>query len=251
MRRLVSVLVAFAALSGAAFGCDGGKGDGALASFSGSECKKDGYEGLLMPLLTLPSSGGYDGLQCISWKRAADGTLEVDLVNFPGACGARYEGEAALENAHTLRLAALNPSCEIASCGSCIYDWSYEVEGVAADADLKLVMEENACPDGEEGARVDEATIPKARLSAGIMCRYVDSGVMEWVAGCGALHLPCGTGSGMCPEEPVPCQGDLVCNATGVGSDEVCMQPCSTSSQCPLPDVLTCDGEVCRLTETW
>lgn len=219
--------------------------DGTLAAFQGSVCKKESVG-------ALTAEEAYAGLQCIRWKAGAEGTLHVDLVNFEGACGAQWKGEASKTEAG-LELRATNPGCLLAACGWCIYDWTFDVQ-VDTGADVPLSIVTDPCP-GEQTPETDTLTLPLASLPAGELCRYANYDALGWqaaaVSACGKAFMPCRSQNGMCQLEAggTPCEAGLSC-ATGAGND-VCHATCTGDADCALPGVLTCQSGLCRPANSW
>ena len=74
-------------------------------------------------------------------------------MNLEGACGAQWEGAALVNDDGSLTFRLDNPKCLVASCGWCIYDWSFEVSGVeATGAELPVSIIVDTCP-GEQDPR--------------------------------------------------------------------------------------------------
>jgi len=223
-------------------------GSGNLKRFDDSGCKK---ETALSSGTYALSNASYDGLQCIQWKTTAETAMTVTCINFANACGPTWKGDAVFEPPSTLRLTVDNPGCMIAACGSCIYDWTFEVDKVEPEKDLKLAIEANYCP-GKEKPDTWSFTIPSARLASGIVCRNQDPGVLAWDGECGSLHGVCRTeSSGICSDGGAPCDSDLLCGADAGAGDAICHKPCIKDSDCPLDGLLTCQGSLCLLKETW
>ncbi|RJO74504.1 MAG: hypothetical protein C4523_00535 [Myxococcales bacterium] len=235
-------------------------GDGGV-SFAGSPCKKEMAQESAQARLMHDEAGSdgevadnsaYDGLQCVRWNIVAGGVSSFDFINYEGACGADWHGEGSVSSPDEVELRVVNPDCVIAMCGSCLYDWSFIVEGLTAAAPLSVAFVMNSCPDEHDGSAY-ELTLPVDTEPQGIECQYANPSALDWHASSadsyGELHMPC-TDSPMrgedTPDEPL-CHGELVCHATGVFDAKVCMQPCAEDADCPLPDVLACLDSVCQI----
>jgi hypothetical protein len=48
-------------------------------------------------------------------------------------------------------------------------------------------------------------------------------------------------------EEPIVCEGDLECAPVGQDGNDICVQPCADVSECPLPEIMLCDANLCVL----
>ncbi len=257
MQLKTTLYATLALLLGLAAGCTE-ENKSRLASFHGGVCKKEveDYSFRMPALYTNVDEAALPGLKCISWNKTSPDSIMVDLINFEGACGAEWTGEAVSNAPGHLELKIVNPDCLIAACGWCIYDWSIEAFGIEPDLDLDLDITIDTCP-GEQDVETDDAIIPGDSPAEGIKCRYANWNALTWQAAnlgtCGTLHMPCSdNGGGLCEEDDTPCQGDLVCEAPGDDPDKkICMQPCLTDDNCPQNDILGCHESLCRLKTTW
>jgi hypothetical protein len=242
------------AVSLPAWGCDGA---GSTTSFESGQCKKEAAaEQAALPAFLLTPWNGDDllGLTCIAWAPGgAAGEVGLDLLNFPGACGAEWAGEGGIDGAN-IDVRVYNPGCMLAGCGTCIYDWAFGLEDVKDTGSISLGIEVDPCP-GEQEPEVYAATLPGPLSAEGIVCRWTDRNALEWHAGetgtCGALHMPCGDEEICGGLEPGQCLGDLVCADRGDG-DEVCLAPCAGDADCLPAGMMSCgDDDLCRLDEGW
>lgn len=252
MARLLRILFACApCLTLAACGSDDSSepdaSNGTLAAFHTSECKKENAS-------ALTATEAYAGLQCIRWQPGDGGTLQVELVNFDGACGAQWKGSASSSDAG-LTLRATNPGCMLAACGSCIYDWTFDVK-LEASVDLSVSVVTDPCP-GEQTPETDSATLPLATTPAGELCRYADFGALGWQAAslgtCGVAYMPCRSGNGMCSlgSGQSPCDTGLECATGANAADEICHAVCTDDTQCAPAGILTCQSGLCRPAKSW
>ena len=235
-----------------------------LILFHGSECKKN------MPTTAkaLPApnrrtlgddtdksisfDSSYDGLQCIAWQKLASGSFRFELGNFHSSCGIDdWKGSAIVAADGTVVMHAINSGCKAAACGWCLYDWTFEVRGVPEDTDAHLMVS-IVGDDGKscDSARAaDDITIPTSDAEQGILCRpvfrFAADALGHSLETPGKLNKPCD------PTVQTPCEAELSCGPLASQDDLRCLARCSTDSDCPLPDVLTCQGGTCRLTQTW
>lgn len=242
-----------AGLATAAVSCGGGTQTGnPVLSFESSGCKVAGHS---TALTAVSSEGGvagvrsallvdserYDGLQCFGYELSESGVLTLDVLNMAGGCAIEWDGRVELE-AGTARLFVENPRCDVqAACGSCVYDFSFELDGVDAGAPLALELwEKGDCEAAELDAQV---TLPLDTESRGMRCRPVDPGVLAWIGQCGGeLHHACGA---ICEPEGA-CDEGLTCGEF-VDGDERCLGACQSDADCPLDGLLRCDEGLCRL----
>jgi hypothetical protein len=234
-----------------------------LISFEGSNCKKD------ISLKALPAPGrgtqgvdtgkavsfdsSYDGLQCIAWRKSSVGSFRFELGNFHASCGIDdWKGSASVAEDGTVALHAVNSQCKAAACGWCMYDWTFDVRGLAEGTNAHLSI--NIVND--DGKQCDSAvapydvTIPTADSDQGTLCRPAFRNAADVFGRSldtpGKLHMPCDA------SVATPCVGELSCGPLASSDDDLrCLARCSTDSDCPLPGILTCQAQTCRLTQIW
>lgn len=217
-----------------------------LRMFEGSACKKDGVEdaeeGLRAAALT---ASDYDGLHCFAWEPAGDDVLRIDVLNATGGCLVEIEwkGSARVGEGRLALTVTADPQCNVAGCGSCLYDYTYEVAGVDTSAPLAVTFTMRQC-DAELEPRVTELELPVDERPEGILCRPINPGTLSWVQRCGAPHLPCAGADGACAVAggQTTCDPGLVCAGDDFG---ICRTPCETDADCPLTDVEACEDGVC------
>ena len=257
MNRGMGQMMASLALA-ALGGCGSGRGDN-LVTFSGSACKKENTtSSTQQALLTTLPSENFAGLKCIVWKRVEPDRLQVDLVNFEGACGAKWKGEALLDGTGGLALRVTNPGCLVASCGWCIYDWSFEVSGVSGQTDMPLSITRDTCP-GQQPSETAQASVPLATQAQGVLCRPANWSALGWQAmatsTCGTAGMPC-LGTMVCPtgastSTPQTCATGLTCADNGNPSELVCLRPCAADADCAASGILSCQAGLCRPANPW
>ena len=253
-----SIFIAFIILgTSAIWGCTSSSSEKTV-EFIGSECKSHLYvpsSRAPAQLYTMEQSEPYQGLQCVSWTRDDANTFSIDLINFNGACGAQYVGDYQKGDSGELTLMVNNPGCMIASCGYCVYDWSFEVEDVTA-TELTINLAENACPE-EEDYHVDTYTfeVSQSELEAGsgITCSYKYIDIFESPS-CGAMHQPCNQlesdtegNDEICGVAATRCNEGYTCAETADMKQPTCVAECVEDTDCPLQPLLTCDNGLCLL----
>ncbi|HVJ19816.1 MAG TPA: hypothetical protein VM686_30580, partial [Polyangiaceae bacterium] len=231
-------------------GCNGTETDnpietdsGPLVHFEGSGCKTAMPEDPgQQPLLV---SSDADGLQCFSWERGDDDSLVIRLLNFDSGCGVTWEeGEATLADDGALELVALNPSCLIAACGSCLYDLDFELTGVSWSEPLPVRVALKTCPKDETEFDA-EVVLPIDDTASGNLCRPIPGGPLFWYAmkagRAGEVNMPCNT-DGMAGE-PL-CEEGTTCVELGT-DDTRCLETCSADADC-TSSLMTCQDGACR-----
>jgi len=249
----IKTLLAFAVVTTLVMGACGSDDSGSssssdsFVSFSSSACKKENAG-------ALTAQEAYAGLQCIRWKPSGADTLKVDLLNFDGGCGAQWKGSSKNVDGG-VELDISNPGCLLAACGSCIYDWSFEVRATAG-ADLALSIVVDQCP-GDQTPVTYAATLPLGATPEGELCRYADYGALGWQAQslgtCGQAYMPCRQQNGMCDlgASSTPCEAGLTCGDGASATDQICLAPCSGDGDCEPAGTMTCQTGFCRPANTW
>jgi hypothetical protein len=133
-----------------------------------------------------------------------------------------------------------------AACGWCIYDWAYEVKGLdlSKDAPAEVI----SGPPCDKTPDVYNYTLPLASKSSGIVCDYIEAGVLSWTSmdgRMGRLHMPCREQTASYG----PCDDGLTC--TNMPTNSICLKTCTQDSDCPLSTLLKCTDGLCRLARTW
>lgn len=194
---------------------------------------------------------GLDGLQCVAWKRVGATELKLDLYNFEGACGTTWVGDAAIGADGTIALGIDNPSCMVALCGKCLYDWSFDIHGaIPAGAPMPINITVNTCK-GEQTPVQIPATV--GAEEQGLACSFADWGGVLWLGSatntCGTLAMPC-QGSSLCGSGGLTstgtCSEGLVCDSSAATNEPRCLAPCTTTQDCPRADAWTCQAGLCR-----
>lgn len=224
-------------------------------SFSSSACKKEksptSLASHIRTLRVISNESGLAGLRCVAWQRVSANELRLDLYNFNSACGATWTGNGTVAADGTLNLHIDNPSCNIARCGSCMYDWSFDLNvTIAAGGPVPVAISVNAC------AATQAPTTWSAVIGAeqsGIRCTLADYGSLTWQASatntCGTAGMPC-VGSLLCGSGQATstgtCGAGLVCDSSAAENQPVCLVPCTVQDDCPRPDVWSCQSGLCR-----
>jgi hypothetical protein len=243
-------LLVFASLIllASALSCAGGTETGnpaaTVSDFSSSSCKNRAPSAG-QQALTVASDA--DGLQCVEWATTEAG-LRLKLLNFPEGCADEYFGAATVTATGALELSVYKDVCAVAACGSCVFDFEYELAGVPRDKPLPLRIGHAICPT-EATIFSDELTLPIDERESGIVCRYLDSGALAWYAPsrgtCGQRNMPCGD----CDQDGTTCAAELQCTAIA-DRDSRCLTSCSSDDDC-LRGLTSCRDGVCQANTSW
>jgi hypothetical protein len=183
-------------------------------------------------------------LECLQWNHGG-GKAMFSFRNFAGPCSVVWDGEATLKAPGEVVIGLHNSSCEIARCGSCIYDVNAELAGplealVAPGSSVtRVTLELHDCK-GESTQSYDWEIFLK---ESGASCRPVDgwSWFYEQASQSEAftetqlnLYAPCGDSEGA-----VECTEDRSC------SGGYCVPGCGADVDCPLGGALTCREGAC------
>jgi len=241
-----------------------------LRSFKDSGCKKDnakfnssdgGISTATQALVATDYGTETRGLKCVAWEAIGDEQLKIDFYNFDGSCGAKWSGDASVADDGSLELGLANPGCAIASCGTCMYDWSFELGGVNVLKDVTVALSIDTCPGQKPAAipiRSVSLTLPTAARPTGIVCNYGDFGGLGWQAmalgECGTEAMPC-SGTSMCSANPgatdPTCQADLICTDNGNADQRICARSCAADADCGALGILSCQAGLCRPANPW
>jgi hypothetical protein len=241
---IVSVLLA-SVVSCAGSGTETDNPASPLEKFSSSGCKnEDPNPGQQ----ALERETDAEGLTCVEWARDTNGALDVKLYNFSGVCGGTYLGKAAF-NAEALELSVYQDTCAVAKCGSCVFDFHYQLQNVPVRAPLSLRIGSAVC-ESQPTLFSDELTLPIDSQETGIVCRRLERGALDDYAGtrglCGATNMPCGSA---CTSVGATCRAGETCTELAA-SDSRCLTDCATNDDCPSGLTACVDG-VCQAAASW
>jgi hypothetical protein len=222
------------------------------ALFTTSPCKKSASANISTPpgvgLSVIDNQTGLDGLACVGWARGST-DAQIDLFNYAGSCGASWTGNGAVAADGSVKLTVDNPSCSLASCGTCMYDWSFTLRSpIPANQSVPLSIQVNPCPD--RAGTTTTATIGATK--SGLRCTFANYGALGWHASakdlCGKAGMPC-KGTDLCrgggSSTTLTCDTGLVCDSTVTRNEARCLIPCQTYADCPRTDVWTCSDGLC------
>lgn len=215
--------------------------------FEATECKSHATA------LTLPSTvastrpaldvdaSAYDALYCYAWEAGDDGALTIDVLNYSSGCSITWELGEGKVSGDQIDLGLSMKNCAIASCGSCVYDFTFEVQAVDTSAPVGVQLRRLACGDGEDevGPRV---ALPLDSSASGILCRPQHRFGFE--DACGEPHKR------TCQGEEPACNEGLVIADHESDEAEACFTSCEVDADCPL-EVESCQDGACRLRETF
>ena len=253
----IRIGVLLAALGISSCGGTGSPGDAGVQarSFASSACKREqvSQSGTTFAsnLMVITNEVGLEGLRCVAWQRVGSNELKIDLYNFDSACGATWAGSAALAADGMLELHIDNPSCAIARCGKCLYDWSFDLGlAVSAIQPTPVTITIDSCQ-GQQASMVLSATIGVE--DQGMHCTLADYGAINEqasVAGtCGKAGWPC-VGSLFCGSGSFTstgtCDTGLTCDSSAAVNEPRCLLPCASTADCPRPDAWSCQSGLCR-----
>lgn len=208
-----------------------------------SECKSKRASGsTALQALTLPGeSASYDGFECYHWSRS-DERVRFEVYNFNGGCAIMWTNTATRRDVSHLDFTLHVPRCIFAGCGSCLYDATFEVDTaqtpLADDAKVRLLQDN--CSD--RPTTLGSWELQPGEQASGIRCGYAKD--LAWndsrAGRSGMLHATCRDGDA--------CDEGLSCTKLS-DHESMCLKRCSTTDDCPLPDILECRDEICQLKE--
>jgi hypothetical protein len=217
-----------------------------LKDFSSSSCKSRAGDPGQQALV---AESDAEGLQCIEWLTNASGSVTLRLLNFPEPCGDDYQGSANLTQDGTLELAVHKGSCEVFRCGTCVFDFQFEVSSVAQDRALSLRTGSAVCK-SEPTTFDDTVSLPIDQQPSGVVCRYLERNAVEQYGrargNCGERNMPCGSCTGT---DTQTCAADLTCTAVA-DNDSRCLSACTTDDDC-TGGTTTCQDGACQANASW
>lgn len=253
-RRLSEWRVALCAFALTTITCagDGTETDNPVIDFETTECKSHGNALLLESTVARTRTAleadphAYDGLYCYAWDRSSD-EVTIDVVNYSAGCTIFWTlGESRVDG-DRISLGIHDPYCGTAACGSCVYDFSFIVEGVDLDAPARVRLRETSCERPE--ILEPEVLLAVDERETGIICRVQPTYAFE--EQCGRPYLsPCRPDSsqGTCDDG---CGEGLTCAvAESEDGRDLCLTACEADDDCPLA-VESCQDGACRLRETF
>jgi hypothetical protein len=212
-----------------------------LKDFSASACKSRAPEPGQQALVRAADA---DGLQCVEWSRDASGSLTVRLLNFPEPCGDTYLGSSNVTKDGELELSVYKDGCQVFRCGTCVFDFDFELSGIDTGKPLALRTGSAICK-SEPVTWDDKLTLAVDQQASGVMCRYLGrSAVEQYGRGrgtCGERNMPCGDCGGL---DALTCADGLTCSAVG-DNDSRCLAACSTDDDC-AGGLMTCQDGLCQ-----
>lgn len=224
-------------------------------AFTASACKSDtlaaSTKARIRGLKVIDDETGLEGLRCVAWQRVSPAEVKLDLFNFDAGCASDWTGAGSVAPDGTL---ALNvDTCQLSKCGTCLYDWSFDVHAqVAAAQPVALKLTLSTCGEQQADATTTAVIGPEP---SGIRCALASYGAVNWLASamktCGSAGMPC-VGSLLCGSGAFSstgtCTQGLVCDNGGTPDQPVCLHPCTTVADCPRADVYACQAGLCRPT---
>jgi hypothetical protein len=234
---------------------DGSAATGSSTTFASSACKKDKVARSAMAhlygLMVIDNQAGLDGLSCVAWQRAGADEMKIDLYNYMSACGTTWSGDAAVAADGTLDLHIDNPGCQVAQCGKCLYDWSFDVKAaIPANQVTPVAIAIDTCKGQQQTVQLAETL---GAADAGVSCAFADYGALNEYASvvgtCGKSGMPC-VGSLLCGSGSFTstgtCDSGLVCDSSAAVNEPRCLVPCTTTADCPRADAWSCQSGLCR-----
>lgn len=220
--------------------------DDVLTDFSSSSCKNkppgDGQQALVL-------ASDAEGLQCVEWEAQDDGGLQLRLLNFPEACGKQYLGRAEHGSDGALQVSVYKNDCQVYRCGTCVYDFDFELEHVALDEALRLRVGNAVCA-SQPTTFDEEFTLPIDEEPSGIRCRPLGGYALQQYASargsCGERNMPCGD---CASPGNTACAAGTTCQELESG-DSRCLTSCTSDDDC-LAGLTSCVEGACRAPDSW
>lgn len=221
-------------------------GNPALVSFTSSACKSRPPEPGQQALVLADDA---EGLQCVEWVRGQGDALTLRLLNFPEACGEKYDGAVHVAEQGALELSLFKADCTVYRCGTCVFDFELELHGVPPRAPLELRTGSAICA-SEPTNWDDPLTLPIDAHDSGVSCRLLARSAVEQYGRergtCGERNMPCGDCGGL---DAQSCAQGLVCTSVAP-SDSRCLEACTTDADCQ-GGLTSCRDGTCQAALEW
>lgn len=187
--------------------CEGTETDNPLVDFERSGCKNHGDTALTFASdraasEPLGTDTAHDGLYCLEYDYDEEQKLlDVQVFNYPSACGSGFTGASATSREGWLTLSVQRSSCMVARCGSCLFDFSFQVADFELLGGHMVELAETGC-EGTSQEQEPERWILEAgaQLESGTrtFCRtFAEPAACDSDDDCRAGLEKCG-GSGTC-----------------------------------------------------
>jgi hypothetical protein len=115
-----------------------------------------------------PSAAFPSWLSCVEWNLGADGTLGVQVVNYRSGCAIEWAASSSLAEDGALELRIENPTCSVAACGNCYYDFRAR-QKLESPGDLVIRLTEVECLPGGDDA-IEEWHAVLLQQPHGMLC---------------------------------------------------------------------------------
>ncbi len=238
------VVGAVAIMLASVVSCAGGTETGnpaTLKGFTASSCKSRPPEPGQQALVRASDA---EGLQCIEWSHDAGGSLTLRLLNFPEPCGDQYLGAASVTKAGELELSVYKDGCEVFRCGTCVFDFDFQLSSIDTSGPLGLRTGSAICK-SEPVTWDDAVTLAVDQAESGVMCRYLERNAVEQYGrgrgSCGQRNMPCGDCAGL---DTQTCGAGLTCTQIG-DADSRCLAACTSDDDC-AGGLTTCQDGLCQ-----
>jgi hypothetical protein len=181
--------------------------------------------------------------ECVRWTLDDDQMLTVEVNSFRGGCEVEWAGQPSADT-ESVTLDLQDPQCLAARCGNCLYDSQFEIQ-LDSSGDRTFALVQHDCNTGGEFSLV-EWQLPLSTQAAGTICEFADGWGRAAVASSQNLY---GQEFAPCLEPMNTCEGDLTCISTSGGEindlTSMCVPRCAVDADCPMTDIVQCDGGVC------
>jgi len=226
--------------------------DNPVVDFDATECKAHGTALTLATVARTAAAqevdpSAYDGLYCYAWETLDDGRLSIDVINFSGGCHVPWKlGASRVDGAH-IELGVASDFCGESACGSCAYDFTFEIDGVDLSEPAEVRLRQYDCHGGGDFEPEPSVVLPLDGEPSGIVCRMQNGvGMGER---CGGAHLPPCADDGDVGRCADGCGEGLTCIEGGDAPD-LCFTACNEDADCPI-EIDSCQDGACRLRETF
>jgi hypothetical protein len=173
----------------------------------------------------------YSALYCVEYSTTGNGSLKINIINYWADCQGPFNAEVTDGSSTSIEVTVTPEQCAASGC-FCPYDFTLAAGSLTLESKIELTIRRFSCISMNTES-YETVSLWPAESGTGIVCQYFGR--------TGERH-------GICANEET-CDEGLVCeeSETLTGFEPVCLVPCETEFDCPVPNAFTCDDGACHV----
>jgi hypothetical protein len=173
----------------------------------------------------------YTALYCVEYSTAESTSLKINIINYWADCRGPFNAEITDGSSSAIEVTVTPEQCASSGC-LCPYDFSLDAGNIDLKIPITLTIGRFSCITFNTESH-ETVTLHPDESSSGIICQYFGR--------TGEKHGLCADGE--------TCDEGLICedSETLSGFEPVCLVPCETRFDCPVPESFTCDDGACHV----